>query len=85
MAVKTAVVMKVRMTLSLPLIFLLMISGESQLLQHHFQMFSAIAHIKYPLYSSNSTFIQSEMLSACQSLCVFMFVDIRLTSLEGVA
>ncbi len=47
---KIAVVMKVRMTLPLPLIFLLMISGESQMLQHHFKMFSAIAHLINPLY-----------------------------------
>ncbi len=45
-----AVLMKVRMTLPLPLIFLLMISGESQMLQHHFEMFSAIAHLINPLY-----------------------------------
>ncbi len=45
-----AVVMKVRMTLPLPLIFLLMVSGESQMLQHHFEMFSEISHLINPLY-----------------------------------
>ncbi len=76
---KIAVVMKVRMTLPLPLISLLMISGESQMFQHHFKMFSEIAHIKYPLYYSPAFY------PIRNALCVFMSVDIGLTSLEGVA
>ncbi len=78
-----AVVMKDIMTLSLPLIFLLMIFGESQLLQHHFKMFSVIAH-KKKLYIIPDIFLP---VSACQSLCMFTFAYIRLAhmSLEGGA
>ncbi len=57
-----AVVMKDIMTLSLPLIFLLMIFGESQLLQHHFKMFSVIAH-KKKLYIIPDIFFASVSLS----------------------
>ncbi len=73
MAVKTAVVMKDIMTLSLPLIFLLMISGESQLLQHHFKMFSVIAHKK-----KNRLHFIPDIFFASVSLSVTLHVHICL-------
>ncbi len=88
MAVKMAVVMKDIMTLSLPLIFLFIISGESQLLQHHFKMFSVIAHIKnIKKIGYILSLIFFLPVSACQSLCMFTFAYIRLAhmSLEGGA
>lgn len=85
---KFGVVVKVRMALVLLLIFSLMNSGESLITT------SLYAHIKYPhikyLFFNQLTCIltfSANQKSACQSLCVVIFADIRLAymSLEGGA